>query len=45
MCSIFARTHMAGLNYKHLHYFWTVAKCGSIARASEQLQKRHAADY
>ena len=28
---------MASLNYKHLHYFWTVAKCGSIARASEQL--------
>lgn len=25
------------LNYKHLHYFWIVAKKGSIARASEQL--------
>ncbi|WP_198264547.1 transcriptional activator NhaR [sulfur-oxidizing endosymbiont of Gigantopelta aegis] len=25
------------INYKHLHYFWTVAKEGSIARASEQL--------
>ncbi len=25
------------LNYKHLRYFWTVAKLGSIARASEQL--------
>lgn len=28
---------MAHLNYKHLRYFWTVAKSGSIARASEQL--------
>lgn len=28
---------MSNLNYKHLHYFWTVAKAGSIARASEQL--------
>ncbi|WP_394778026.1 transcriptional activator NhaR [Undibacterium sp.] len=28
---------MSGLNYKHLHYFWVVAKAGSIARASEQL--------
>jgi LysR family transcriptional activator of nhaA len=28
---------MATLNYKHLHYFWIVAKTGSIARASEQL--------
>lgn len=25
------------MNYKHLYYFWTVAKSGSIARASEQL--------
>jgi LysR family transcriptional activator of nhaA len=25
------------LNYKHLHYFWVVAKEGSIARASEKL--------
>ena len=25
------------LNYKHLRYFWMVAKMGSIARASEQL--------
>jgi LysR family transcriptional activator of nhaA len=25
------------VNYKHLYYFWTVAKTGSIARASEQL--------
>lgn len=25
------------INYKHLHYFWTVAKEGSIARASERL--------
>ncbi len=28
---------MATLNYKHLRYFWIVAKSGSIARASEQL--------
>ncbi|MFZ6768919.1 transcriptional activator NhaR [Undibacterium sp. Di26W] len=28
---------MPTLNYKHLHYFWMVAKAGSIARASEQL--------
>ena len=25
------------INYKHLHYFWIVAKVGSIARASERL--------
>lgn len=25
------------INYKHLHYFWVVAKQGSIARASERL--------
>jgi LysR family transcriptional activator of nhaA len=25
------------INYKHLHYFWVVAKQGSIARASESL--------
>lgn len=25
------------MNYKHLHYFWVVAKAGSIARASERL--------
>jgi LysR family transcriptional activator of nhaA len=28
---------MAALNYKHLRYFWAVARAGSIARASEQL--------
>ena len=28
---------MATLNYKHLRYFWMIAKSGSIARASEQL--------
>lgn len=26
------------LNYKQLHYFWRVARSGSIARASEQLE-------
>ncbi len=25
------------MNYKHLHYFWRVAKLGGIARASEEL--------
>ena len=28
---------MAALNYKHLHYFWVVAKAGGIGRASERL--------
>jgi LysR family transcriptional activator of nhaA len=28
---------MVALNFKHLRYFWAVAKSGSIARASEQL--------
>lgn len=28
---------MTNLNYKHLRYFWMVAKMGSIVRASEQL--------
>ncbi len=28
---------MNGLNFKHLRYFWVVAKTGSIARASAQL--------
>jgi len=28
---------VAHLNYKHLRYFWMVARSGSIARASEQL--------
>ena len=28
---------MTTLNYKHLRYFWMVAKAGSIARASDQL--------
>ncbi|MFJ3047588.1 transcriptional activator NhaR [Herbaspirillum chlorophenolicum] len=28
---------MPSLNYKHLHYFWAVAKAGSVARASERL--------
>lgn len=31
------RSTMAALNFKHLRYFWAVAKTGSIARASEQL--------
>lgn len=25
------------MNFKHLHYFWRVARAGSIARASEQM--------
>lgn len=28
---------MASLNFKHLRYYWMVAKTGSIARAAEQL--------
>jgi len=28
---------MATLNYKHLRYFWMVARTGSIARSAEQL--------
>lgn len=28
---------MSLINYKHLHYFWMVARAGSIARACEQL--------
>lgn len=28
---------MANVNLKHLRYFWSVARAGSIARASEQL--------
>lgn len=28
---------MATINFKHLRYFWTVAKTGSITRAAEQL--------
>jgi LysR family transcriptional activator of nhaA len=28
---------MPSLNYKHLRYFWAVAKSGAIVRASEQL--------
>ncbi len=25
------------LNYRHLYYFWVVAKAGSFARAAERL--------
>jgi LysR family transcriptional activator of nhaA len=28
---------MGALNYKHLHYFWVVAKAGGVARAAERL--------
>jgi LysR family transcriptional activator of nhaA len=28
---------MASLNYKHLHYFWVVAKAGGVVRAAERL--------
>ncbi|MEW5890338.1 MAG: transcriptional activator NhaR [Pseudomonadota bacterium] len=28
---------MGSLNYKHLRYFWTVAKAGGVTRASERL--------
>ena len=28
---------MKGFNYKHLHYFWVIAKSGGVARAGERL--------
>jgi len=28
---------MASLNYKHLHYFWVIAKAGGVAKAGERL--------
>ncbi|MBL8470210.1 MAG: transcriptional activator NhaR [Rhodocyclaceae bacterium] len=28
---------MAALNYKHLHYFWVVARAGSVVKAAERL--------
>ncbi len=28
---------MGALNYKHLHYFWVVARTGGVTRASERL--------
>ncbi len=28
---------MGTINYKHLHYFWVVAKAGGVTRASERL--------
>lgn len=28
---------MGTINYKHLHYFWAVAKAGGVTRASERL--------
>ena len=28
---------MQNLNYKHLHYFWVIAKSGGVAKAGEQL--------
>jgi LysR family transcriptional activator of nhaA len=28
---------MAHINYKHLHYFWVVAKAGGVSKAAEQL--------
>jgi LysR family transcriptional activator of nhaA len=28
---------LQNLNYKHLHYFWVVAKSGGVAKAGEQL--------
>lgn len=28
---------MRALNYKHLHYFWTIAKAGGVGKASERL--------
>ena len=31
------KRRIAAMNFKRLHYFWRIAKAGSIARASEQL--------
>ena len=28
---------MENINYKHLHYFWMIAKCGGVAKAGEHL--------
>ena len=28
---------MDNLNYKHLHYFWMIAKCGGVTKAGERL--------
>ena len=28
---------MENLNYKHLHYFWMIARCGGVAKAGERL--------
>jgi LysR family transcriptional activator of nhaA len=28
---------VSALNYKHLHYFWTIVKAGGVARAAERL--------
>ena len=28
---------MSNLNYRHLYYFWVVAKEGSMARAAQRL--------
>jgi LysR family transcriptional activator of nhaA len=35
--SVFSMYCFAMVNYKQLHYFWAVAKAGSIVRASKQL--------
>ena len=35
---------MEWLNYHHLLYFWTVAKEGSIVRASKELRLAHPDD-
>ena len=34
---VFYEVYRTMINYKHLHYFWVVAKQGGIARASERL--------
>ena len=32
---------MEWLNYHHLHYFWRIAREGSLSRAAEQLRVTH----
>jgi LysR family transcriptional regulator, transcriptional activator of nhaA len=31
------KPEVENLNYKHLHYFWMIAKCGGVAKAGERL--------
>jgi LysR family transcriptional regulator, transcriptional activator of nhaA len=39
LCTLIHRKNrrLAAMNFKHLHYFWQVARLGSVVRAGEQL--------